>query len=313
MRLRPPKSAAQRARVDDGAREQVRARPACPSRARRTARRRAARRAPGAASSSWPSRIAHARPAGPAPTIRTPTSIRSSGGSLGSAIDLAPGRTAADSRRARRHELRGSDELGQLRDDLVQVADDAEVANSKIGAFGVLVDGDDRRRSSACRPCAGSRPRCRRRRRASARRVFPVWPTCVGYGYQPASTTARVAATAPPSAFASSSTSAKLSGPPRPRPPATITSASSIDGPLRSSCACSTIVRRRREVLELDRRRPRPRAAPPVSAGSNAPERKSAMRGSRLPADVDEDGVRRARAACRRGCRPRARGRRDPS
>ena len=46
--------------------------------------------------------------------------------------------------------------------------------------------------------------------------VLPVWPTCVEYGYQPASTTARVAPTAPPSAFASSSTSVKFSGPPRP-------------------------------------------------------------------------------------------------
>src|SRR5207248_11044480 len=39
--------------------------------------------------------------------------------------------------------------------------------------------------------------------------VLPVWPTCVEYGYQPASTTARVAATAPPSAFASSPTRAR--------------------------------------------------------------------------------------------------------
>ena len=31
--------------------------------------------------------------------------------------------------------------------------------------------------------------------------VLPVWPICVEYGYQPASTTARVAATAPPSDF----------------------------------------------------------------------------------------------------------------
>jgi len=32
--------------------------------------------------------------------------------------------------------------------------------------------------------------------------VLPVWPICAAYGYQPASTTARVAPTAPPSAFA---------------------------------------------------------------------------------------------------------------
>src|SRR4051812_30753288 len=61
--------------------------------------------------------------------------------------------------------------------------------------------------------------------------VFPVCPTWVGYAYQPASTTARVEATAPPSASASSSTSANPSGAPRPRPPATTTSASSIEAP----------------------------------------------------------------------------------
>src|SRR3954467_6441931 len=65
--------------------------------------------------------------------------------------------------------------------------------------------------------------------------VLPVCPTCVAYGYHPASTTARVAPTAPPSAFPHSSTSAKFSGPPSPRPPATMTSASSIEGPELSS------------------------------------------------------------------------------
>ncbi len=55
--------------------------------------------------------------------------------------------------------------------------------------------------------------------------VLPVWPTWAAYGYQPASTTARVAATSPPRAFARRSQSAKLSGPPSPRPPATSTSA----------------------------------------------------------------------------------------
>ena len=40
----------------------------------------------GSSSSSWPSRIAQASPAGPPPTIRTPTSIRSSGASVGAAI-----------------------------------------------------------------------------------------------------------------------------------------------------------------------------------------------------------------------------------
>src|SRR5687767_8857897 len=72
--------------------------------------------------------------------------------------------------------------------------------------------------------------------------ALPVCPTCAAYGYQPASTTARVAPTAPPSAFASSSTSPKLSGAPRPLPPATITSASSIDGPVDSAVSWSTSV-----------------------------------------------------------------------
>src|SRR5439155_2559639 len=70
--------------------------------------------------------------------------------------------------------------------------------------------------------------------------LLPVWPTCAAYGYQPASTTARVAPTAPPSACASASTSANFSGSPSPRPPATITSASSIDGPVDCSSSCET-------------------------------------------------------------------------
>ena len=44
-------------------------------------------REPGDSSISWPSRIAQASPAGPAPTIRIPTSIRSSGGSVGSSTN----------------------------------------------------------------------------------------------------------------------------------------------------------------------------------------------------------------------------------
>ena len=71
-----------------------------------------------------------------------------------------------------------------------------------------------------------------------------------------------------------------MSGSPRPRPPATITSASSIDGPLASSWARSSIFvacdqssTRDRDVDDLGR-------SPPVSAGSNVPERMSARRGS---------------------------------
>ena len=120
--------------------------------------------------------------------------------------------------------------------------------------------------------------------------VFPVCPTCVAYGYQPASTTARVAPTAPPSAFASSSTRVKFSGPPRPRPPATITSASSIDGPELSSCAWSTM----RALVEksssdtshlLDLRRT---AALARIERAGAEERDPRLR---RPADVRIDGV----------------------
>ena len=59
--------------------------------------------------------------------------------------------------------------------------------------------------------------------------ILPVWPICWAYGIQPASTAARVAPTAPPSASAMSSTSLKPSGPPTPRPPATMIRASSIE------------------------------------------------------------------------------------
>src|SRR3954454_9888697 len=102
----------------------------------------------GAPSSSCPSRIAQASPAGPAPTIATPTSIRSSSGSVGGAIASAELKGGGKSegfmsyerskvqtssaenaqhfsRFSRRFAL--TDELGQLRDDLMQVADDAEV------------------------------------------------------------------------------------------------------------------------------------------------------------------------------------------
>ena len=138
-RCRPRNSRRSAARVDDGAREEVRARLLA---LLEDGDRDVAEPLGdlGRSSSSWPRRIAHARPAGPAPTIRTPTSMRSSAGSVGAAI-ASPARTAAGSRRAGRHQppFRCAHELGQLGDDLVQVADDAEVANSKIGAFGSLL------------------------------------------------------------------------------------------------------------------------------------------------------------------------------
>src|SRR5262249_33590160 len=100
------------------------------------------------------------------------------------------------------------------------------------------------------------------------------------YGYQPASTTARVAPTAPPSAFASSSASVKLSGDPSPRPPATITSASSIDGPLDPSAAswdtsCTAV----EYGLYAGDISAIPGSPPPTDVASNEPARKSASRG----------------------------------
>src|SRR6516164_721399 len=79
----------------------------------------------GASSSSCPSRIAHASPAGPAPTIRTPTSMGS--GSLGSATTSAVSNGGGYSD-GLTSPLPCAHELGELRDDLVDVADDAEVA-----------------------------------------------------------------------------------------------------------------------------------------------------------------------------------------
>ena len=53
----------------------------------------------GSSSSSCPRRMAHARPAGPPPTIRTPTSMRSSGASVGrvmtSSLENGGGKSAA--------------------------------------------------------------------------------------------------------------------------------------------------------------------------------------------------------------------------
>src|SRR4051812_6424069 len=102
----------------------------------------------GAPSSSWPSRIAAASPAGPAPTTRTPTSIRSSGGSVGGAIASATskggGKSAGRTLIGRLSPAApGAHELGQLRDDLVEVADDAEIRVLEDRRVRVLVDRDD--------------------------------------------------------------------------------------------------------------------------------------------------------------------------
>src|SRR5215204_661296 len=154
----------------------------------------------GSSSSSWSRRIAHTMPAWPPPTIATPTSIRSSSGSVGTPMNSAAGSTGGgysmgatgisassceswcaravagavwqgrrpagippgfqgsrtppggDQRaiRVRRDlqegalaALAGLHGLGELRDDLVEVADDAEVGELEDRRVRVLVDRDD--------------------------------------------------------------------------------------------------------------------------------------------------------------------------
>src|SRR4051795_3881159 len=100
----------------------------------------------GASSSSCISRIAQASPAGPPPTIATPTSIRSSSGSTGGPTNSLPESTgggnsigAVDTALA----LLRLHCLGQLGQDLVVVADDAEVGELEDRRVRILVDRDD--------------------------------------------------------------------------------------------------------------------------------------------------------------------------
>ena len=97
----------------------------------------------GSSSTSWPRRIAQASPAGPAPTTRIPTSIGSASRRDGERVLRLERRREPGGDRAHQLALPRADELGQLRDDLVQVADDAEVAELEDGCVRVLVDRDD--------------------------------------------------------------------------------------------------------------------------------------------------------------------------
>src|SRR5919201_1777812 len=111
----------------------------------------------GSSSSSCSSRIAQASPAGPPPTMATPTSMRSSSGSVGgptnSSTGLTGGGNAAGVTRPSREPLLASaialgallglHRLGQLGHDLVQVTDDAEVGELEDRRVRVLVDRDD--------------------------------------------------------------------------------------------------------------------------------------------------------------------------
>src|SRR5207245_9141393 len=101
----------------------------------------------GSSSSSCISRIAHARPAGPPPTITTPTSIRSSSGSVGaltySLAESTGGGYSIGAIAIARLALLRLDRLGQFRRDLVQVADDAEVGELEDRRVLVLVHRHD--------------------------------------------------------------------------------------------------------------------------------------------------------------------------
>src|SRR5207344_10143 len=91
--------------------------------------------------------------------------------------------------------------------------------NSKIGAFWSLLIA--RMFSELCIPTlCWIAPEMPAARYSFGATVLPVCPICAAYGYQPASTTARVAATAelPPNAAASASASSNPSALPRPRP-----------------------------------------------------------------------------------------------
>src|ERR1700754_2983586 len=101
----------------------------------------------GSFSSNCRTLFAQARPAGPPPTIATPTSIRSSGASVGGPITSAESNGGGNSLGATAGicsaALLGFDRLGQLGDDLVQIADHTEVGELEDRRVRVLVDGKD--------------------------------------------------------------------------------------------------------------------------------------------------------------------------
>src|SRR3954452_18496517 len=106
----------------------------------------------GSSSSSAIRRMAQARPAWPPPTIATPTSMRSSSGSVGGPRDsslgskgggTSAGATPRPSAATALAALSGLHGLGELGDDLVEVSDHAEVGELEDRGVGVLVDGDD--------------------------------------------------------------------------------------------------------------------------------------------------------------------------
>src|SRR4051794_17472988 len=107
----------------------------------------------GSSASSWSSRLAVARPAVPPPTIATPTSMRSSSASssrlMNSFCVSTGGGYAAGTTRplpfaaAIALALAGLHRLGELGEDLVEVADDPEVGELEDRGVRVLVDRHD--------------------------------------------------------------------------------------------------------------------------------------------------------------------------
>src|SRR3954447_1160886 len=107
----------------------------------------------GSSASSWSSRLAVARPAVPPPTIATPTSMRSSSASrsrlMNSFCVSTGGGYAAGTTRplpfaaAMALALAGLHRLGELGEDLVEVADDPEVGELEDRGVRVLVDRHD--------------------------------------------------------------------------------------------------------------------------------------------------------------------------
>src|SRR3954453_18986128 len=96
--------------------------------------------------SSCSRRIAQAMPAWPPPTIATPTSMRSSGSSVGGPTNSAAESTGGGNSLGATLTLCALlclHGLGELRDDLVEVADDAEVGELEDRGVRVLVDGHD--------------------------------------------------------------------------------------------------------------------------------------------------------------------------
>src|SRR5215210_4144208 len=104
----------------------------------------------GSFSSSCISRFAHASPAGPPPTMATPTSRRSSSGSVGGPTNSSTGSTGGGNSAGAipamywaLGALLALDGLGQLREDLVEITDHTEVRVLEDRRVRVLVDRED--------------------------------------------------------------------------------------------------------------------------------------------------------------------------